>query len=351
MKKFAVLAVFAAVSVSAQAQSAVTLFGTLDVNARYVKNGDNSLKSLSSDGATNSRFGVRGVEDLGDGLQAGFWLESGLNADEGTAGEATRFWNRRSTVSILGNFGEVRLGRDEVPTYLGASEYDAFGTAGVATGNKFITTQKLGTSVDTLKRADNQISYFTPNSLGGFYGRASVAAGEGTACKKYIGGRAGYAKGPLDVSLSYGQTTVAPAATGDDKYKMFALGASYDFSVVKLSGYYTQQKFAAQKLGVFNLGAQVPVSQAGVIRVSYIKAKAAGLDNVTGLVDTSQNNAHQFAVGYLHNLSKRTALYATVAKVSNNGAAAYNVVSSTSLPSLGGGLSSTGYEFGVRHSF
>ena len=354
MKKFAVLAVFAAVSVTAQAQSAVTLFGTLDVNARYVKNGDNSLKSLSTDGATNSRFGVRGVEDLGDGLQAGFWLESGIGADQGSAGDTTRFWNRRSTVSILGHFGEVRLGRDTVPTYLGASDYDAFGTAGVATGDKFITVtdSKLGAAaLDTSKRADNQISYFTPNSLGGFYGRASVAAGEGTAGKKYIGGRAGYAKGPLDVSLSYGQTTVAPlATTGDDKYKMISAGASYDFSVVKLSGYFTQQKFGTQKLGVFNLGAQVPVSQAGVVRVSYVRANASGLSNAATPVDTNSNDAHQFAIGYLHNLSKRTALYATVAKVSNNGAAAYNVTTST-LPTLAGGQSSTGYEFGVRHSF
>ena len=345
MKKFAVLAVFAAVSVTAQAQSAVTLFGTLDVNARYVKNGDNSLKSLSSDGNSSSRFGVRGVEDLGDGLQAGFWLESGVSADQGSAGDSTRFWNRRSTVSILGNFGEVRAGRDTVPTYLGASDYDAFGTNGVATGEKFITTNKLGAaSVDTFKRADNQISYFTPNTLGGFYGRASVAAGEGTAGKKYVGGRAGYAKGPLDVSLSYGQTTVAPTSTGDDKYKMFAAGASYDLSVVKLSGYYAQTKFGAQKLGVFNLGAQVPVSQAGVVRVSYINANASGLG-------TDSNDARQFALGYVHNLSKRTAVYATVAKVNNSGTAAYNVVSSSALPSLAGGLTSTGYEMGVRHSF
>ena len=344
MKKFAVLAVFAAVSVSAQAQSAVTLFGTLDVNARYVKNGDNSLKSLSTDGATTSRFGVRGVEDLGDGLQAGFWLESGVGADEGTAGDVknSKFWNRRSTISLLGNFGEVRLGRDTVPTYLGFSDYDAFGTAGVATGDKFVTSTagKLTSTVETLKRADNQISYFTPNSLGGFYGQASVAAGEGSAGNKYIGGRAGYAKGPLNASLSYGQTTV----TGNDKFNLVAVGASYDFSVVKVTGYYTQSKFGVRKLAVYNLGAQVPVSQAGVVRVSYVNANAS----TSGA--TNLNDGRQFAIGYLHNLSKRTALYATVAKVNNGTDGMYNVVTSTS-PVLVAGKSSTGYEFGVRHSF
>ena len=344
MKKFAVLAVFAAVSVSAQAQSAVTLFGTLDVNARYVKNGDNTLKSLSTDGATSSRFGVRGVEDLGDGLQAGFWLESGVGVDQGSAGDGSKFWNRRSTISLLGGFGEVRLGRDTVPTYTGSSDYDVFSTAGVATGDKFITVtdSKLGAAaLDTSKRADNQISYFTPNSLGGFYGRASVAAGEGSAGKKYIGGRAGYATGPLDVSLSYGQTTVK-AVAGDDKFNVFDLGASYDFKVVKVLGYYTQSKFGADKLAVFNLGVQVPVSQAGVVRVSYVNANAS----TSGA--TNPNDANQFAVGYLHNLSKRTALYTTVARVSNKGAATFAVATT---PTMAAGKDSTGFEFGVRHSF
>ena len=344
MKKFAVLAVFAAVSVTAQAQSAVTLFGTLDVNARYVKNGDNSLKSLSTDGATSSRFGVRGVEDLGDGLQAGFWLESGVGADDGTAGDAktSKFWNRRSTVSLQGKFGEVRLGRDTVPTYLGFSDYDAFGTAGVATGDKFVTTAKLTSSVETLKRADNQISYFTPSGLGGFYGQATVAAGEASAGNKYIGGRAGYAKGPLNASLSYGQTTV----TGNDKFNLVAVGASYDFNVVKVTGYYTQSKFGVQKLAVYNLGAQVPVGQAGVVRVSYVNA------NASGSATTNPNDANQFAVGYLHNLSKRTALYATVARVNNKGTANYVVAAAPALPSPNTlGKDSTGFEFGVRHSF
>ena len=85
MKKFALLAVLAGISASAAAQSSVTLFGILDINARYVKNGDLKVKSLSTDGVNSSRLGVRGVEDLGDGLKAGFWLESAVNPDTGTS--------------------------------------------------------------------------------------------------------------------------------------------------------------------------------------------------------------------------------------------------------------------------
>jgi predicted porin len=342
MKKFATLAVLAAASVGAYAQSSVTLFGVLDVNARYVKNGDEKIKSLSGNGVNTSRLGVRGTEDLGDGLKAGFWLETGLNVDSGTQSDATRFWNRRATVSLSGNFGEVRLGRDFTPTYLGYSDYDPFGDNGVGASGKFDSS--LGTVRDTGTRADNQIMYLTPANLGGFYGRAAVAAGEGTAGKKYYGGRAGYAAGPLDVSAAYGQTTVAPLA-GEDKFKTFDFGASYDFGVVKATGYFTQSKFASQKLQVYSLGAIVPVG-VGQIKAAYTHANASGT-NATG-VNVDANDADQVAVGYIYNLSKRTAVYTTAAYVKNKGNATFAVASA---PAIAAGQKSTGVEAGIRHAF
>jgi len=342
MKKFATLAVFAAISGGAYAQSSVTLFGVIDEAARYVKNGDLKQKSLASGGINTSRIGLRGTEDLGDGLKAGFWLESGLNADSGTQSDGTRFWNRRSTVSLLGNFGEVRLGRDFTPTYTGYSDYDPFGDNGVAASSKFDSS--LGTARDTGTRADNQIMYLTPGNLGGFYGRAAVASGEGTAGKKYVGGRAGYAAGPLDVSAAYGQTTVAPLA-GDDKFKTADVGASYDFGVVKAMGYYTQSKFASQKIASYSLGAIAPIGQ-GQLKAAYTHANASGTNATGASVDA--NDANQFAVGYIYNLSKRTAVYGTAAYVKNKGAATFAVAST---PTMVAGGKSTGAEVGLRHSF
>ncbi|MEP6875673.1 MAG: porin [Burkholderiales bacterium] len=343
MKKFALLAALAAISASAAAQSSVTLFGVVDANVNYVKNGDLKLKSAGSNGANTSRLGVRGLEDLGGGLKAGFWLETGLNPDTGTQSDGTRFWNRRSTVSLLGNFGEVRLGRDFTPTYTGYSDYDVFGDNGLAASGKFDSS--LGTTRTTGTRADNLVQYFTPGNLGGFYGRATVGAGEGVSGKKYFGGRAGYATGPLDVSASYGQTTVTAVSNGDDKFKTADIGASYDFGVVKASGYYTQSKTGALKIAVYNIGATVPLGQ-GQLRASYIHANSSGTTDA-GL-DTNPNDANQFALGYLYNLSKRTALYTTVAAVKNKGAATFAVASA---PTLVAGEKSTGVEVGLRHSF
>jgi predicted porin len=347
MKKIAALSVLAAVSASASAQSSVTLFGVVDAGVRYVKNGDEKVKSLSSNGVNTSRLGFRGVEDLGDGLKAGFWLETGLNPDTGTSSDTSRFWNRRSTVSLMGNFGEVRLGRDFTPTYTGFSDYDAFGTNGVGASDKFAV--KLGTVVDTLTRADNEVSYFLPSGLGGFYGQGTVAAGEGTAGKKYVGGRVGYAAGPLDVSFSAGQTTVAPNAAGDDKFKQFNAGGAYDFGMVKVSGYVTEYKYADLKMVVANIGAIVPVGQ-GSVRVSYINANASGT-SAAG-VNTDKNDANQFAVGYLYDLSKRTALYTSVARVNNKGLANFTVDSNPALPNPNTqSKDSTGFEVGLRHRF
>jgi len=342
MKKIATLAVLAAASVGAYAQSSVTLFGVLDVNARYVKNGDNKIKSLGSGGINTSRLGVRGTEDLGDGLKAGFWLETGLNVDSGTQSDATRFWNRRATVSLSGNFGELRLGRDYTPTYLGYSDYDPFGDNGVAASSKFDSS--LGTARDTGTRADNQIMYLTPGNLGGFYGRAAVAAGEGTAGKKYYGGRAGWAAGPIDVSASYGQTTVAPLA-GEDKFKTFDVGGSYDFGVVKAMSYYTQSKFANQKIATYSIGAIVPVGL-GQIKAAYTHANASG--TTAAGVNVDANDADQVALGYIYNLSKRTALYTTAAYVKNKGNANFAVASA---PAIAAGQKSTGLELGMRHAF
>jgi predicted porin len=346
MKHIAAFSLLAAAAASASAQSTVTLFGVVDVAGRYVKNGDNSLRSLSSNGLNTSRLGVRGVEDLGDGLKASFWLETGLNPDTGTTSDTTRFWNRRSTVSLEGSFGEIRLGRDFTPTYTGYADYDAFGTNGVASADKFATS--FGTVVDTNTRSDNEVSYFTPGKLGGFRAQLSYAPGENVAGKKYIGGRAGYGAGPLDVSVSYGQTTVVPNARGDDKYKFGSVAGSYDFGVVKLLGYYSQAKYADLKLGVINVGAQVPVGL-GTIRVSYIHANASGR-NAAG-ASTDGNDSNQLALGYVHDLSKRTALYGTVARVNNKAGAAFAVAGTPALPSPNNGRDSTGFEVGMRHRF
>lgn len=348
MNKTTTLALLLAATSLAQAQSSVTVFGVVDANVRTVKNDALTEKSVSAGGANTSRLGLRGTEDLGDGLKAGFWLESGIAPDTGNTsedlGKGGRFWNRRSTVSLASaTLGEVRIGRDFTPTYNGYTGYDAFGSNGVGAVDKFFATS-LGAgnpAIDTAIRSDKLVSYFAPAVLGGVYGQLSAAPGEGVSGKRYVGGRLGYAAGPLDVSATYGETRVTANANGATTFKVANLGASYDFGAAKLLGILGESRYDNLKRDVLEVGALVPVG-AGVIRASYVKVDAKG-----GAI--AADDAHQLALGYVHNLSRRTALYTTAARVSNKGAAKFAVASAPALTA--GGKTSTGYEAGIRHSF
>ena len=337
-KSLFALAVLGAFSGVAAAQSSVTLFGIVDAAVRYTDNNGTKLTELTNSGLASSRLGFRGVEDLGGGLKAGFWLESAIGNDDGST-NATRFWHRRTTISLMGDFGEVRLGRDLVPTFTGYADFDVFGTNGVADVGRLHTGVASAAAaqrpaLDTLVRADNMVSYFLPSNLGGFYGQVSVAAGEGTVGKKYMGGRLGYAAGPLNVGGFYGQTE----STGDDDFKTGGIAAMYDFGAFKLNGIVSENKFRSAKERHFTFGGSVPVG-AGLIRASYTKVQGKG--SIDG------SDADQFALGYVHNLSKRTALYTTYALIKNDGNANYTVGGRGSAL----GDDSSGFEVGVRHSF
>jgi predicted porin len=151
MKKSLVALAALAVAGVASAQSSVTLFGIVDAaitgyetksEGAFGNTFKTSATKLTNSGYNTSRIGFRGTEDLGGGLAASFWLEAALLNDDGTTGgnvanvapiTTTGLFNRRSTVSLSGGFGEVRLGRDYTPTFWNDTVFDPFGTTGVGT--------------------------------------------------------------------------------------------------------------------------------------------------------------------------------------------------------------------------
>lgn len=336
-KSLIALAVLGAFAGSAMAQSSVTLFGIADLNVRHVDNDSaGSETSLSQDGNASSRLGFRGVEDIGGGLKAGFWLEGGVSLDTGgtggSNGQTSVFFNRRSTVSLLGGFGEIRLGRDYTPTFWNHTVFDPFGTNGVGAQTNI---QSTGTTAITLVRANNTIGYFLPAGLGGLYGQVQYAMGEdkigGTKNNEYWGARVGWQGGPVNVAFAYGETD-----TLADTLKAWNIGASYNAGFATFMAQYHQYK-AADKQTNWLVGANVPVGP-GTFKVSYSVA-----DDL--------REATQIAVGYVYDLSKRTALYAHYAQVDNDGTLARFTASGSGPAGIGAGEKSTGYEFGIRHSF
>lgn len=345
-KSLFVLSVLGAFGGAAMAQSSVTLFGILDVNARYLDNDGVKQYQLSQGGLQPSRLGVRGTEDLGGGLAAGFWIEGAMFPDTGTAGGQT--WQRRSTVSLLGSWGEVRLGRDWTATYVNTTTFDAFGDSGLgAAGN--LTTRPppppLGGAHNTLVRASNMATYFLPAGIGGgFYGQAQVAAGENQIGNKFIGGRLGYTSGPFNLAVAYGETQVTPAIDAENAN----IGASWDFGVVRLSGFYGQIKVDSNRQDNWFIGASAPVG-VWLFRASYGRVDRSG----TYPVNVEGQEADQFAVGAVYDLSRRTQLYGTWSRIANKNGAQFVVGNLENIP--GGGATpncdSQGFEVGIRHLF
>lgn len=336
-KSLLALAVLGAFAGAASAQSSLTVFGIVDLSVNNVKNGSVTQKFMGSNQLNSNRLGFRGTEDLGGGMSAGFWIEGGMSNDDGTPGGLN--FQRRSTVSLMGSFGEVRLGRDYTNTFSNVASFDAYGANGFGNfANLYTSTPAgLGAGATTAVRANNMVGYFLPGNLGGLYGSAQIAAGENVAGNKYTGFRLGYAAGPVDVAVAMSQTDVGIS----DKFKVFNVGASYNLGVAKILAQYDQRKFQAKKYTSYQFSTSVPLGQ-GEFRASYSKGNAEG-------GTTAANDANLLGFEYIYNLSKRTALYTQYGRLSNKGASAISLGGSTT--GAGTGFTSTGYGAGVRHIF
>ncbi len=340
MKKALIaLAVLGLTGGAAVAQSSVTLFGVIDADVKYVKTGSTTVKKLDSSGLNTSRFGVRGTEDLGGGLKAGFWLESQVDTDTGVAGGGSAFWGRRATVSLSGDFGEVRLGRNKTVSRLHVEDFDPTSFTGL--GSVSVVFSNLGSGNSTsFGRADNLVSYSLPANLGGFYGGVDVSAGEGNGANKGQSARLGYKAGPLHVSGAYASTS---NASDNSKFKLASIGAAYDFGVVRPSVSYTENKYLSRKQEIVTVSATAPLGQ-GQLWGSYTSAKTSG---EVGFATVGTPKL--WALGYIYNMSKRTALYTTFAELKNDGTTRFALGGAPA--ATANGQKSTGYDVGIRHSF
>lgn len=350
------LAAAGLISAPAWAQDGVTLSGIVDLAARRVSNqGVGSLSSLVSGSNATSRIVVSGREDLGGGLNAGFHLEHGLLADSGTPASSDKFWDRRATVSLASRrFGELRLGRDFVPSYVNWSRYDPFSYVGAARSANLVSATPtgpiraaFGSSANTTVRSDNALQWLLPAGLGGWEGGVLVAFREGgdaaSGRAKVAGARIGYATKAFGVSAAH--TRSQNSLTTADRFKDSAVGGTWEMAPLRLSAAWREFRIDQAKQTLVLLGA---VATFGLheIKASWLRADMAGR---VGNAVIDGNDARQLGLGYVYNLSRRTALYGTLAQISNDGAARF-VVSDGPAGMAGGGRS-RGVELGLRHRF
>jgi len=364
LKKTLLLAALSSVTGFAQAQS-VEIFGVLDLALlKTSAAGSPKLTSLSTDSNTSSRIGFRGNEDLGGGMKASYWLESAISPDNGTgsvtntnnqssgqssspAGTQGLTFGRRSTVSLSGtSWGEIRLGRDYVPSFNNlTTAMHPFGTNGLGNaGQLFYPVAANGTTARTSVRASNSLGYILPETSG-FTGHLMYAMGENASGAansndgKHVGYRLGYRNGPWNMAFASGTTKYTTTAGVANDYTQTNFGINYQMGNAKLMFLNNENKIGATNTKTNMVGTQYNIPT-GQVRVAYTKLKATGV----------ANDANQLAVGYVHDLSKRTVLFTNYSKVQNEGTGKQFTVGGGNGATTPGGAS-TGYEFGVRTSF
>ncbi|NMM11760.1 MAG: porin [Polaromonas sp.] len=361
-KSLIALAVLAASGV-ASAQSTVTLYGIADVWFGSLESPSTTgLKQtmIGSGGVDESRFGLKGSEDLGGGLKANFVLEQGFQIDTGAqsvsgtaevkaaaavpagpgvvakpavlAAPATpgQMFSRQAYVGFSGGFGQVRLGKTYTPfDDVSVTTNPGFNSALSPNNHVWLSTAYNGTSGYNANPA-NTVYYATP-SLSGFSGAVSYSLGENkttaVSAGKVVSANVKYEGGPLYAGLAYQIEKADGAAT---TAKFTRLNASYDFGVAKLLAGYghvtdlVQVGLAAgNKTTEYQVGADFPVSPALTLSGGYAHSKSTNLG--VGNADITRSG---YGLAAAYSLSKRTFLYggvqsskqtqATVADVKGN---------------------------------
>jgi predicted porin len=339
---------------SSFAQNNVTLYGIVDLGLRYgnaATSNDNTL-SVGSGQQRASRLGFRGTEDLGGGLSASFQLESGFNADDGTLGYGNRLFGRQSWVSLNGDFGSIRFGRQTTAIYDVLFTVDPFVINGTGNAQR-VFAYGLG-KTDPLSRVDNAVTYNLQlrNGVGFAAGHAFGEKAGSFASNSSDFASVSYVAGRWNVRAAYqhsdgvdlGATTTqlgalvgaAHLASASVKVKSAIAGAVYDLGPVKLHGTYGDTRIG-------NGGAVAMRSYMAGVTVGAGRGAICASWNRNDIRNFRDGVSDQYGLDYTYPLSKRTFLYVAAGYTKNG--------DDVRLNSAKNGFSGREVEMGVRHTF
>lgn len=354
-KTLAAVAVLGAFAGSALAAD-VQLYGVVDLGFSYTHVDSDTIAddldkfSMDSGNQSGSRWGIKGTEDLGNGLTVGFILEDGFDADDGSEDSTGVMFNRESSLFLQGGFGKVAFGRMGSFNQ-GQSSWSLIGRItpfGTSFGNY---TAQAGNVFAAGPVADNSIAYQTPDFAGfKLYAMYSMGSNDNeneSSSDRYYGIAATYDNGPVSLYAAVDSTNYKSAnlaATnqdilGDpDDSLTVTLGGSYDFEVAKV--YLGAQYFDTVKIGSLGgivdnnaslnpfdgtdatrvqnytltgysilLGADAPVAGGKLMAAAaYIDGEQS--DRMEEELDFYDFSRWVVSVGYDYPLSKRTNVYA-----------------------------------------
>lgn len=361
----------AAQAQSAQPASSVSLYGLLDTGVEYITNvsaaGGSLTRMPSNTGTLPSRLGMRGTEDLGNGLKAVFTMEMGIAPDQGTQGQGGRLFGRQAYVGLAGPWGSATLGRQYSMLFWSMLDADIMGPAlyGVGSLDAYVPNA----------RADNALAYrgtFDRLTVGASYsfGRDTVNAGPspaGTncpgesatdhkACRQWSL-MAKYDAPVWGVSMAYDrQHGRTPASATDPIFGNLTSSGKTDDRLA-VGGYV---KVAGAKIGGGLLrrdndgDAVKPRSNLWYLGASYPLTSQLTLDGQVQTLryrNTSDFNSTLLAARLVYNLSKRSAIYAQMGHIRNDRLAAVSVSGGAAGSNPRAGGSQNAVNVGLRHSF
>lgn len=369
-------AAIACCSGAAHAETAVTIYGTIDTGIEYVSHANASGSALvrmpSITGSIPSRWGLNGREDLGGGYQAVFTLEGGFNSDQGTQGQGGRLFGRQAWTGIASPYGTVSFGRQYTTTFSTLLANDVLGPSiyGIAALDPYIPNG----------RSDNSVAYlgtFGGLTVGATYSFGRDAAGTGNSpgqgtCAGELPGQPStcrqwsamvrYDTPNAGVAVSYdeqrGGTGAAanffdgmaptPITSAGDRDARWLVNGSLRFHPFKLVAGWVGRRvdFASQATpdvhtDLFYVGA------------SHFVTPALSLSAEIYRIVNSQHDtrATLSSLQAMYYFSKRNAVYLQLAYLANSARAAYSVSSGGGGTTPAPGVGQTGAMVGLRTTF
>ncbi|MGP8431791.1 porin [Paraburkholderia fungorum] len=357
MKRFGVLSIpvvmGVAISGNALAQSSVTLYGIVDQSIRYTTNADADNKAsvqMTNGAITNSRWGLKGSEDLGGGLKAIFRLESGFEPETGQLDSKNTLFNRYAYVGLQGNFGTVEMGRqttegfnlfgDLDPLTVGnymANYWPYFLTQGYVSNTVSYSKTIAGLNVGASYGFGGQAGSLSENSYWGVRGEYTTGAltlggvyqqtRDMQSHAQQMWGAAGrYVIGPASLFLGYvgGMDAIGEIDQYlNDSSRKVAYGSFVDNPRKDTIGY---------------TGLTYQVNPAITVTSAFYWDTIRNVNGIGG----NSGKRYTGVVEAEYALSKATQVYGTVD---------YNKVSGGTVTELPGSSNQTGVAVGLRHIF
>ena len=353
MKKSLIALAVLASSGAAMAQSSVTLYGVADAYIGSQKVSGLRQGVVNSGGLSNSRWGLKGSEDLGAGLKAVFVLESGFDTSTGASQQGGLLFGRQAFVGLNSNsFGSVALGRQYGAYETVRSNFlSAQGNSPVFDATNGPAGSNLGRAIGAwvgyTPRINNSISYATPNISGfqaavvyGFGEDKNAAAATPVTATSTLANPGSathnasfsltYANGPVAVALVHQDDESASGSSSPAHVKNTGIGGNYDFGVAKAFVAYNRADSTLTgpdvKNNEWSIGTRVPLGATTLV-AQFAQSKT------TGQPVNFKNQSLGLSAEY--SLSKRTTAYAGFNKTNLGATAAKNDV----------------YGLGIRHTF